>query len=366
MKGRSLSKVLAITMVFVLTIAFAAFPVSAATTYTPIGGSTNITKNLVVENDANIPDIVFNYTITRGEAKAATASTIEILASDVTASIGTASFSNADTSSAQQGTPTDSTDTTKKYAQKEVAVTFPDGSFTKPGVYRYIIHESNGGKPGVTYDATARYLDVYVTANNNNELEVSSYVLRSTESSINTNLTYAISEAKSVGYTNTVTQYDFTFSKAIAGNQGDKNKRFTFTLSISNAIPGTYPVTATDVTGNPVSITVGTDGTYTGNFDLTNNSSLVVLNLNENAVCTVSEDSQDYAATYSLDGETANSGSSSGQVTMNNSHTVAFTNTRTGTIPTGILLTVGPFAVGLLVFGALAIFFFSRRKRSSY
>ena len=164
-KGKSLPKVLAALMAFALLIVFAAVPASAETTYSPIGGSTTIVKNLVVENDANIPDIVFNYTITRGTAAPATESTIEILQSSETASIGTASFAHNDTTQAQHGTPSDSNETTKKYAQKEVTVTFPAGSFTKPGVYRYIIQESNEGKPGVTYDATDRYLDVYVVAN---------------------------------------------------------------------------------------------------------------------------------------------------------------------------------------------------------
>ena len=162
------SKLMAIVMVFALIFAFAAIPASAATTYTPIGGSTTFVKNLVVESDANIPDITFGYTITRGTPVAATSSTIEILASEVGASIGNATFSNNDTSGAHPGLPTDPqagpATAGKKYAQKEVTVTFPSNSFTKPGVYRYVINETDGGKPGVTYDTTSRYLDVFVVA----------------------------------------------------------------------------------------------------------------------------------------------------------------------------------------------------------
>ena len=362
------SKLMAIVMVFALIVAFAAIPASAATTYTPIGGTTTITKNLVVDEDANIPDITFAYTITRGTAAAATANTIEILASDVTASIGNAAFSNTDTASTHAGLPTDaqgSTTAGKKYVQKSVTVTFPANSFTKPGVYRYVINETDGQKPGVTYDTTPRYLDVFVVANANDELSVDSYVLRNSATTIGTDGAYTSDpDVKSSGYTNSVTQYDFDFSKTITGNQGDKNKRFTFTLNITNANPGTYPVEATDVTGNPTTITIGTDGTYTGTFDLTDGSDFKVLGLNAGAICTVSEDAQDYTASYVVDNGSTVTGNNSGQIALTDAnHSVAFTNERDGIIPTGVLLTVAPFAIGLLLFGALAIFFIARKKK---
>lgn len=85
-------------LAFALLISTTAISASAATEYTPIGGSTSFVKNLVVDEDANIPNIVFHYTIRRGTGKDATATTIEILESDVGGgTVGTASFSNDDT-----------------------------------------------------------------------------------------------------------------------------------------------------------------------------------------------------------------------------------------------------------------------------
>ena len=367
MKKRTF-KLMAIAMVFALILAFAVIPASAATTYTAIGGSTTFVKNLVVEDDANIPDITFGYTITRGTPVAATSNTIEILASDVGASIGNATFSNNDTSSAHPGMPTDSQGSTtagKKYAQKEVTVTFPSNSFTKPGVYRYIIAETDGGKPGVTYDTTSRYLDVFVVADENNELSVESYTLRNSATTIGTDGAYTSDPGvKSPGYTNTVTQYDFQFSKAITGNQGDKNKLFTFTVNITNAIPGTYPVQTTGVNTNVNSITIGSDGTYTGNIDLTDGSTVRIVNLNKDAVCTVREDAEDYTPSHKIDGGAKIGTNNSGEITLANSdHSVAFTNERDGIIPAGVLLTIAPFAIGLLLFGALAVFLIARKKR---
>ena len=222
--------------------------------------------------------------------------------------------------------------------------------------------------PGVSYDSNpTRYLDVFVVADENNELSVSSYVLRDSATDIGTNGEYVENpDVKSTGYTNSLTQYDFDFSKTIAGNQGDKNKRFNFTLTITGANPGTYPIIANDVTGNPTSITVGADGTATGTYSLTNGSTVKVIGLNAGAVCKVTEDAEDYTATHSLDNGTTVSGDSSGDVTLNSDHSVAFTNTREGIIPTGVIMAIAPFAIGICVFGAIIIFIICRRKRRNY
>ena len=371
---RKLSTALVMLLAFVLLLGTTAITASAETTYEPIGGSTTIVKNLVVEEGTNIPKITFNYTIRRGDPQVATATTIEILASPIAEqTIGTAEFSNADTANTINGLPSDADPSNptagKKYVQKYVSITFPRGTFTKPGVYRYVINETNNHLPGVGYDGNpTRYLDVFVVADSNNVLSVNSYVLRKAATNINLDGEYVSNPTeKNVGYTNTLTQHDFEFRKTIAGNQGDKNKRFNFTLNITGANPGTYPITATDdVTGNPTSITVGDNGTATGSYSLTNGSTVKVIGLNEGAVCTVTEDPGDYTPTHSLDSSNAVSGASSGEVTLNNDHSVAFTNTRNGIIPTGIIMTIAPFAIGICVFGAVFIFIICRKKRRSY
>ena len=369
---RKLSTALVMLLAFVLLLGTTAITVSAETTYEPIGGSATLVKNLVVDSDANIPDITFTYFIRRGAPKDATATTIEILEARQAGSIGTAIFSNADTANAINGLPTDADPSNptagKKYVQKSVSITFPVGTFTKPGVYRFVINETNNALPGVTYDSNlTRYLDVFVVADNN-VLSVDSYVLRDSATDIGTDGEYVEEPGvKSSGYTNSLTQYDFDFSKTIAGNQGDKNKRFNFTLTIADANPGTYPVITNDVTGNPTSITVGANGTATGAYSLTNGSTVKVIGLNKGAICTVTEDPDDYTATHSLDGAEAVSGESSGAVTLADSdHSVAFTNTRNGIIPTGVIMTIAPFAIGICVFGAIIIFIICRRKRRNY
>ena len=370
---RKISLLLVMLLAFTMFISTAAVSVSAATTYTPIGGSTTFVKNLIVDADANIPDITFAYTIKRGDAVAATDTTIEILVSESGGgTVGTAAFTNADTANTILGLPTDADPANptegKKYAQKKVTITLPDTSFNKPGVYRYEITETNGSLPGVTYDTNAkRYLDVFVVANEHDVLSVDSYVLRDSKTNIGTDGEYVEDpDNKSVGYTSTITQYDFEFSKVISGNQGDKNKRFTFTLNVSNANPGTYPVISNDVTNNPSSITVSASGTASAEYQLTNGSSVKIVGLNAEAVCSVSENADDYTPTHSLDGAEAVAGSESGNITLQADHSVVFTNTRNGIIPTGVIVEIAPFAIGILVFGAVIVFIIIRRKKRPY
>ena len=114
-------------------------------------------------------------------------------------------------------------------------------------------------------------------------------------------------------------------------------------------------------------ITVLSNGTAGAEYFLTNGSAVKVLDLNAGAVCTVSENALDYTPTYSIDNAEAVAGSNSGEITLANAnHSVAFTNTRNGIIPTGIIMTIAPFAIGLGVFGAVIIFIIVKRKRRSY
>ena len=373
MKRKS-SIILTTLLTLALVISLVAIPTTAATTYTAIDGSTTFETNLIIDAGTSVPTVTFAYSIAAGTPAAATTTTIEILASDVAATVGTAAFSSSDTTTA--GTPDDATDAAHEYATKDVTVTFPAGSFTKPGVYRYVITQTTTNSDGVVVDTdTTRYLDVFVVANANDELSIEKFICRNVDSEQAINLddqNYADNpdwtgiDPKSDGYTNSLTQYDLVFSKAITGNQGDKNKRFTFTLNIADALPGTYVVETTDVTGNPTSITVGTGGTYEGTFDLTDGSSVTVKGLNAGATYTVSEAEQDYTPSYIYNGGASQDGDSySDNTGIAADSSLAFTNERDGSIPTGIIMASAPYVIGLCLFGAVVIFMISRKKRQS-
>ncbi len=377
---KTLSKILVFAMVLALATSLAA--VSAfAFDYTAINGTTtSFNKNLVVDSTAQIPGVEFSFSIAAGDAVAASATgdTMEIIPGPMTPvapTVENAVFTSGMSTNA--GTPTDATDTAHVYATDSVVVDFTGVEFTKPGVYRYVITEQANTLKGITNDPDAtRYLDVFVIYDEG-ELKVQSYALRANATNIALSTGEYATDAgvKSSGYTNTMTSYDIEFTKAISGNQGDKNKRFKFTLAITDANPGLYTVqvSSADVIGTDSNVTAN-EGVYTvevpagstgvtAYFYLADGDTVKVLDLPEGYGYTLTEDPEDYTSTSSdVTGYTDATTGSNISADVNTS----YTNTRSGIIPTGVIITIAPFAIGLLVFGAIIVFVVSKRRRGAY
>lgn len=386
---RNISKILAIVMTLALVMSFAAVSASAVT-YTAAAGddSFSFPKNLVVDSTAQIPNVEFTFTIEPGTAVPGGAgNALEILAGPTTATaptISSAQFTSGMTTTA--GTPTDDTDTTKKFAVDDVVVDFTGISFTAPGVYRYVVTEEANNYNGITNDANAtRYLDVFVFPSDEDAtvLEISTISLRTVatnfervydqEAGIYKYQYVSTPDVKTSEYTNTLETVDLEFAKAIDGNQADKNKKFTFTLEIEDANPGDYTVEIvgenvvdenSNVTANngAYTITVGSDGTCTAIFYLTDGESVKVNDLNVGYSYTVTEDAEDYESTDGLAGYL----DATSDTDVEDDVKTGYTNTREGAIPTGVIITIAPFVIGILVLGAVMLFMVSRRRRAAY
>lgn len=215
--------------------------------------------------------------------------------------------------------------------------------------------------------------------------------------------TAATTTNKSSSYTNAYTSYDLSFSKTVTGNQGSKDKYFAFTVEISGAVAGTvYDVSYADddnanttdgnadttisanpnsattcITSNvtqPTALTVGNDGTVTQVFYLQHGQSIAIRGLAEGTSYTITEDPEDYSDSATVTGDTktqdkTNTGTEKEPVmgsdisysnhqiadTYISGDTVAaFTNDRSGAIPTGILTTVAG-SLGIVVLGIAGI-----------
>ena len=297
----------ALAVTLLLLVSLLALPVSATNSAPTTNLTTPFDKYLVMDANANVPNVEFEFTIDAGTAVAATDSSPAIYAGIVEKTGGTvtkptvtnATFSyNTDKNSTTAGLPTDTTTTTPnmKYVTKEVTVDFSGISFTAPGIYRYTITEVAPTQSGIAIQGTGtRTLDVYVEYKNNGsveepdysdtELVVSHYVLH--EGTGNPD-----SADKSLGFTNTYTTYDLTLAKTVTGNQGDRDKYFEFTVNITGAVAGTvYTVDLPDTdsyASNPETLTA-TEGSVTATYYLKHGQSIVIQGLTEDTKYTISE-----------------------------------------------------------------------------
>lgn len=381
-------------------------PVMAAgTNYgTTIGGTktTTFDKYLVMDKQAEVPNVSFTYAVTAGTAKNydVDGKKFQVLAGvdadKVTmAGVGAADAA-ANTIVYKQGDDTlndegqyvkDYDKATEKYAKKTATLDFSACKFTEPGVYRYVITES-GTNQGITNDADlTRIVDVYVNDATTDEggkaLSIVGYVLHSNADDDpdvamgdDAGSTGAYTATKSQGFTNSYDTSDLTFRKEVSGNQASHDKYFEFTVAIKNAVPGTvYDVdianadatsgsnaaTIADNTGktNPTSLTVGTDGTVTQKFYLQHGQEIKVQGLAKDTTYDVTENKEDYKSTAA--GVTGYADAVKGTIVSTDLKT-SYLNTRDGVVPTGVVMAIAPFAVVTLLGGA-GIVTMSMKKR---
>lgn len=377
------------------TMIMSAVPVCAAdNSYIGVAGeSAKFDKYLVMDKEANVPNASFTYTIEPGTAKTYS---VEGKKFEVLAGVGTPSMTDKDTTIDGYQLvfkPTDTLNTTLQtgdqvkdfdankqgYAKKTSTVDFSGVTFTEPGIYRYVITET-GTNQAVTNDTNdKRYLDVYVT-DDNGELKVSGYILHATDSEVGMGDSQGSdgkqTDNKSQGFTNTYDTSNLTFKKEVSGNQASHDKYFEFTVEIKDAVPGTvYNVDITGATAtsggnaatiaanankaNVTQLTVGADGKVTQKFYLQHGQYITIQGIAKDSTYTVTENKEDYKSEAAV--VEGYKDPTTGTVVSTDLNT-SYLNTREGTIPTGVIMTVAPFAAVTLL-GGFGIAKLSMKKR---
>ena len=346
-----------------------------------------------MDKEANVPNASFTYTIEPGTAKTYS---VEGKKFEVLAGVGTPSMTDEDTTIDGYQLvfkPTDTLNTTLQtgdqvkdfdankqgYAKKTSTVDFSGVTFTEPGIYRYVITET-GTNQAVTNDTNdKRYLDVYVT-DDNGELKVSGYILHATDSEVGMGDSQGSdgkqTDNKSQGFTNTYDTSNLTFKKEVSGNQASHDKYFEFTVEIKDAVPGTvYNVDITGATAtsggnaatiaanankaNVTQLTVGADGKVTQKFYLQHGQYITIQGIAKDSTYTVTENKEDYKSEAAV--VEGYKDPTTGTVVSTDLNT-SYLNTREGTIPTGVIMTVAPFAAVTLL-GGFGIAKLSMKKR---
>lgn len=378
------------------------------TTYTgQAGSSVNVEKYLVMDQNANVPNVTFNYTIAAGAAQNASAGNAAVYAGDDadkvagTPTAASVTFAPADTTyttaqdfggntKAPAGTKDQVTLTAgQKYARKEIAVDFSGVTFKEPGVYRYVLTESASSSLGITNDTdTTRIMDVFVE-DNNGALIVAGYVLHNNEADAKVptdGSVPTVETGKAQGFQNTYTTHDLTFSKTVSGNAASHDEYFEFKVKIEGAVAGTvYDVDlanadATTKTNainttahtNPAQLTVGANGTVEQSFWLQHNQSIMIKGLADSTKYTITEDDANldkagYTTSVNQTGDTDGTFSADARELENAAITAdttdAFTNAKSNTIPTGLYQTILPSVlfIGAAIIG-IAMYF---KKKSA-
>lgn len=357
------------------------------------GGSTAFDKYLVMDQEANVPNASFTYTIAPGTAKNYDVDNKKV---EVLAGVGTPTMTDEDPTTdgyqlvfkptdtlnktLQAGDQVKDFDVSKQgYAKKTSTVDFSEVTFTEPGIYRYVITEA-GRNQAVTNDTNdKRYLDVYVI-DERGVLKVSGYILHATDSEVGMGESQGSdgtqTDNKSQGFTNTYDTSNLTFKKEVSGNQASHDKYFEFTVEIKNAVPETvYNVDiqgATPTSGsnaatieanvnkaNVTKLTVDTDGKVTQKFYLQHGQYITIQGIAKDTKYDVTENKEDYkseaAAVENYKDPTTGTVASTDLKT-------SYLNTRAGSIPTGVIMTVAPFAAVTLL-GAAGMVTIKMRKK---
>ena len=359
--------------------------------------TTSFDQYLVMDQEANVPNVTFSYAVKAGAEKTyqmdhKTFTVLPGVDADLVKITGTADKEIAchpgDSTSDDVNTLVKDYDKTyQKYAKKTAVLDFSACHFTEPGVYRYIITESGVNQAVENDSLSERIVDVYIENTEDSHtdgtmttegLKFAGYVLHSSADELPEEMDESGTAAgsKEAGFTNTYDSANLTIRKEVKGNQASHDKYFAVTASISDAVPGTvYTVdiskaqSVTDENAatkeenedqtNVTAITTDENGVADQTFYLQHGQEITINGLSTDTSYQVSEENEDYIPTdESVDGyEDPVSGVISGKDVN-----VSFLDEKNGIIPTGVKSISVPVIITTVSGGAFVLAAVKKRK----
>ena len=344
MKRTNLAKKLtamAMTGVMVMSMGMTAFAADGIT-------GIDVKKTVTTDGNTYAPNTTFTFTIAEGEADTVSGKTVYAgVAGGLTMSEGI------------EFTADSNADTAAEYI-KSGAITVNAGKFTTPGIYHYVVSEDAGTYEGITYDIKTYDLYVYVE-NVEGEIKVAGVTASIPEGEGNPEKATEIAFTNDYGKTNN-TVHSVLITKEVTGNQGDKTKEFSFSLSVDGDEGELYKVVYTNQMDEET-VSYLTSGAEAASYTLKNDESLQIYGLSAGDTYTVTE------ADYSGDGYTTTVNEEETNTktgtTAEGNVTVAFENNKNVTTPTGIAMTFAPYALMVVFAGVFAVMFL-RKKREDF
>lgn len=325
-----MKKFVAILLTLMLVLGIGAAVAEAPTTYEDMKTIT-ITKNYELTNEGTVsPTETFNFTIA--------ANSVTDAAEDVTVAnmpmptIGSVTYVDGEAGSATKS--------------KTVEISLPD--YTSVGIYTYIIKETAGTTAGVTYYGKDILLKVTVIEQGG-KIRVAAVHTEEGHSGTGDN--------KKDTFANTYEAGTLNVTKTVAGNLGDQSKKFDFTVKFTKPdgkdVNSTITATVAGVGATNFNIAWDDKGTYTYTFQLAHGQKASFANLPYGVTYTVTEAAAEGYTTKV--GETATS-EVKGSIDAA-TQTAAFTNTKTGSIDTGVTTENLPYVllIGFVVLAGAAL-----------
>lgn len=308
-----------------------------------------LTKEVTTDGNTHAPNTAFSFTITEGDA-----STFE--GAKVYAGVvgGLTLDAANDFSFAPEA------DASASYT-KTGKIKVDASVFTKPGVYHYIVTETQGTYDGITYDTTPRHVYVYViNGTNGYEVEAVKVVKdKDTAKADDLKIVNIYGDKDNPDKDNI---HDFIIKKTVTGNQGDKNMEFSFTITIdgddtdknSNG-KEKYKAVKTSKEGGEETIHIE-DG-VAADFTLKDTETLHIYGLSEKDTYVVTE------ADYSGDGYTTTTPENAkGSLTADGVE-VKFINDKNVGPATGVAMTFAPYVLLVAAAGGLGAVVLGKKKR---
>lgn len=318
------------------------------------GNEVTITSTLTMNKDAVEPNAQFGYSISPAGTNELTSTSGMPVTPGV---IDAVTLSPSSVNFSAQGLDSvDNTDGNTKTITAQLSASLDTLMFKAPGIYRYKITQTEPPLDGLNVTYKELFLDVYVE-NGDSGLVAKGCTLN----------TAAGLGRKTSGFENQYVTHKLTIEKVVAGNQGDKNKDFGFTVTIKGADGEAhkYATVKDGTTSNEIRAESGT----AIRVSLKNGESVIFYSLSSEDTFTVTEEdysSDGYKTSYKIGDDTSSTeGNSTAEKAIGNSDTtVIFTNTKNVTVPTDVIRTVVPYAA-IVAFAAVmgVVFFRPRRNR---
>ncbi len=352
MLKKTIRRLGALAMVLAMAVSVFAVNASAADGETSYSETKDVVIEKTISMDANakVPNGEFTFALTPSETKW---ENMEYSAKDI-------ATANADavklTDSNIKSSPTD----TPNVALTDTATIKIDASkFLQPGIYVWEVKETGTYADGATCADQTKYLIVSIIRDGD-KLKVASAGL----------VTTLDDESKNDRFVNEYASKKLDMSKTVEGLMGDKSKEFDFTVVITSSDANkVYAVVIADaktgttrlVSATPTKATDNGKTTYTYSVKMKHDGALTIYGLAGDDTWSVTETP---VAGYTTNVNNSDTATNVATGTAAQNGNANFVNTATSSPATGVIMTIAPYALMVVLAGAFAVVFLTRRNRA--